>query len=387
MEYSVSKLNKNLKSLINLQFPNHVTVIGEISNLKGSHGHAYLSLKDSSSLISAVMWKSVFCKYQNLKNGDKVKARGKIDIYAKTGQYQLYISEIQIDGVGDLHRQYTELKRKYQDLGYFEEERKKKIPKVISNIGIVTSSGCAALQDILSVFNRNNIKLKVNIKNCKVQGTNCHKTISKSIDYFQQQEVDIILVSRGGGSFEDLMGFSHQDVIESIYKSKVPVISGVGHEVDFMLSDFVSDLRCATPSIAAEKITSNILEVNQKLEDYTDLFHLGIVEKIEFMKKIISNTNLLNPKDKIIQFKSQIQNYENYFQEILKQNLNNSNNQIINLEKSLQDNNPNNILSRGYSIVYKNNKIVTNAQDIKKGDQITIKMNTGEITLTVNKLN
>lgn len=387
MEYTVSKLNQNLKSLINLQFPNHVTVIGEISNLKGSHGHAYLSLKDSGSLISAVMWKSVFCKYNNLKNGDKVKAKGKIDVYSKTGQYQLYISEIELDGVGDLHQQYTQLKRKYQDLGYFESERKRKIPKVINNLGIVTSSGGAALQDILSVFNRNNIKLKVNIKNCKVQGTDCHQTIAQSIDYFQDQDIDLILVSRGGGSFEDLMGFSHQDVIESIYKSNIPVISGVGHEVDFMLSDFVSDLRCATPSVAAEKITSNILEVNQKIEDYGDILNLGITEKIDFLKQIIKNTNLLNPKDKIIQFKNQIQNYEKYFQEMLKQNFHHSNNHIDNLQKSLHDNNPNNILSRGYSIIYKKDKIITNTKDLKKGDEIKIKMNIGEVILTVNKIN
>jgi exodeoxyribonuclease VII large subunit len=387
MEFTVSKLNQNLKSLINLQFPNNVIVIGEISNLKGSHGHAYLSLKDSTSLISAVMWKSVFSKYSNLKNGDKVKAKGKVDVYNKTGQYQLYISEIQLDGIGDLHQQYTKLKRKYQELGYFDEERKKKIPKVISNIGIVTSSGGAALQDILSVFTRNNIKLKVNIKNCKVQGTDCHQTISKSIDYFQDKDLDIILVSRGGGSFEDLMGFSHQDVIESIYKSKIPVISGVGHEVDFMLCDFVSDLRCATPSVAAEKITSNIQEVNQKLDDYQDLFHLAIVEKIDLLKQLIQNITLLNPKDKITQFKNQIQNYEKYFQQFLKQNFTNSENQIQTLEKSLQDNNPNNILSRGYSIVYKDDKIITNVKDIKKGDVIKIKMNNGEISLTVNKLN
>lgn len=387
MELTVSQLNQNLKSLINLQFPNHVTVIGEISNLKGSHGHAYLSLKDTSSLISAVMWKSVFCKYKDLKNGDKVKAKGKIDVYSKTGQYQLYISEIELDGVGDLHQQYTQLKRKYQDLGYFENERKRKIPKVINNLGIVTSSGGAALQDILSVFNRNNIKLKVDIKNCKVQGTECHQTIAKSIDYFQDQDIDLILVSRGGGSFEDLMGFSHQNVIESIYKSNIPVISGVGHEVDFMLSDFVSDLRCATPSVAAEKITSNILEVNQKIDDYSDIFNLGIVEKIDFLKQIIKNTNLLNPKDKITQFKNQIQNYEKFFQEMLKQNLYHSSNQIESLYKSLHDNNPNHILSRGYSIIYKNDKIITNTKDLKKGDEIKIKMNIGEVILTVNKIN
>jgi len=387
MEFTVTKLNKNLKSLINLQFPNNVTVIGEISNLKGSHGHAYLSLKDSNSLISAVMWKSVFCKYKDLKNGDQVKAKGKIDVYSKTGQYQLYISEIELDGIGDLHQQYTQLKRKYQDLGYFENERKKKIPKIINNLGIVTSSGGAALQDILSVFNRNNIKLKIDIKNCKVQGSECHQNIAKSIDYFQNQDVDLILVSRGGGSFEDLMGFSHQDVIESIYKSNIPVISGVGHEVDFMLSDFVSDLRCATPSVAAEKITSNILEVNQKIDEYSDIFNLGITEKINFLKQIIKNINLLNPKNKIIQFKNQIQNYEKYFQEILKQNLNHSNNQIESLQKSLDDNNPNNILSRGYSIIYKNNNIITNTNELKKGDEIKIKMNIGEVILTVNKIN
>lgn len=387
MEYTVSKLNQNLKSLINLQFPNNVIVIGEISNLKGSHGHAYLSLKDQSSLISAVMWKSVFSKYQNLKNGDKVKARGKIDVYSKTGQYQLYISEIQLDGVGDLHKEYTELKRKYQDLGYFDQERKKKIPKVINSVGIVTSSGGAALQDILSVFNRNNIKLKVDIKNCKVQGTDCHQTISRSIDYFQDQDIDLILVSRGGGSFEDLMGFSHQDVIESIYKSNIPVISGVGHEVDFMLSDFVSDLRCATPSVAAEKITSNILEVNQKIDEYFNIFNLEIVEKIDYLKQIVSNITLLNPKEKITQFKSQVQNFETFLKEILKQEFNNSKNNLVSIEKSLEDNNPNNILSRGYSIVYKNDKIITNTNDIKNGDKIKIKMNNSEIILSVSKIN
>jgi exodeoxyribonuclease VII large subunit len=387
MEFTVSKLNQNLKSLINLQFPNNVIVLGEISNLKGSHGHAYLSLKDSSSLINAVMWKSVFSKYKDLKNGDKVKAKGKIDVYAKTGQYQLYISEIELDGVGDLHKQYTALKRKYQDLGYFDEERKKKIPKVINNVGIVTSSGGAALQDILSVFNRNNIKLKVDIKNCKVQGTDCHQSISKSIDYFQNQDVDLILVSRGGGSFEDLMGFSHQDVIESIYKSNVPVISGVGHEVDFMLSDFVSDLRCATPSVAAEKITSNIVEINQKIEDYFTLFNVEIFEKIDNLKQKLVNINLLNPKEKIVQLKNKIDTFGNMFQKFMEQEFDYNSLNLKGVEKSLQNNNPNNILSRGYSIVYKNDEIITNKKDIKVGDQLKIKMNNGEVVLSVSKIN
>ena len=281
MELSVSQLNKNLKSIINLQFPNDIYVKGEISNLKNSHGHAYLSLKDSTSLISGVIWKNVFSKFKFLKNGDQVKARGKIDVYQKTGQYQLYISDIEINGVGDLHKKYTDLKRKYQELGYFDDERKKKIPKYFSNIGIVTSSNGAALQDILSVFKRNNVNIKIDIKNCKVQGSECHSSISDSINYFQNLNVDLILISRGGGSFEDLMGFSHEKVIESVYKSKIPIISGVGHEVDFMLCDFVSDLRCATPSVAAEYLTNNILSITQSIEDYQNYFNSEIKNNFE----------------------------------------------------------------------------------------------------------
>jgi exodeoxyribonuclease VII large subunit len=283
--YSVSEVNNIIKDTINEL--DKISIRGEISNKKISGGHIYLSIKDNNSMISGIIWKSTFANMNiELNNGDEIIASGKINIFTRNGSYSLHISSLEkCNKKGDIFTQYSKLKEKYNKLGYFDEKLKKKLPKNINTIGIVTSAGGAALQDILYVIKNNNVNVNIIIKNCQVQGETCYKSIYKSIREISKMDIDVIIVGRGGGSIEDLMGFSHKKVIEEIYKCQIPVISAVGHEVDFMLSDFVADIRAPTPSVAGEIISKVYNEYKDNL--------LRLKESnINSLKNIIIDYNL-----------------------------------------------------------------------------------------------
>lgn len=248
---TVTQLNKLISDVFTINFASDVNVTGEISNLKISNSHAYFIIKDESSSINAIIWKYSI-KQLNFSNGDKISTIGKLSLYNKTGSCNLIVNSIEKAGVGELYKKYIDLKTYYQSLNYFDN--KKIIPNIIINIGIATSIEGAALQDFLFLINKNNYIANIKIKNCVVQGVNCPKSVAQAIKVLDDMHLDIIIIMRGGGSFEDLMGFSDQIIIEAIHDAKTFIISAIGHEIDHMLSDFVADLRAPTPSIAAEMI-------------------------------------------------------------------------------------------------------------------------------------
>ncbi len=290
MVYTVTQISNDIKTSLLKSIPDKLIVEGEISNFKVSNGNMFFTLKDEESSISVVSWS--FEKYfsaDGLGNGDKVQVHGKIACYIKNGTYSLQTFKVEKQGIGDLHSAYEKLKKVYQNKGYFSEDIKKKLPSNLKNIGIITSPEGAAIQDILFVLNKNKFQGRVFIKRCMVQGNSCAKSIVESIEYlnnfkFQEgkskKKLDLLMVTRGGGSFEDLMGYSDQKVIEAIYESDIFVMSAVGHEIDFMLSDFAADLRAPTPSIGAEIISKKNKE---KLEIFTELenyINTNLQEKI-----------------------------------------------------------------------------------------------------------
>lgn len=259
--FTVSEVSEKIKKQLQPLSAERLSVIGEISNLKGSKGHLYFTLKDDSASISVVVWNYETRLYMidlnKLENGKKIQANGYITMFTKSGSYNLNAYDIELIGVGNLHQEYQFTKLEYEELGYFDDAKKKPLPKIINKIGVITAVDGAALQDFLYVLNKNGFGGGVIINGCTAQGKDCPRTVISALQELDIMGLDVIIITRGGGSFEDLFGFSDRGVVEAIYKAKTPIISAIGHEVDFMLSDFVADIRAPTPSIAADLVSTH----------------------------------------------------------------------------------------------------------------------------------
>jgi exodeoxyribonuclease VII large subunit len=289
---TVTELNNFLKDILKKNTQRNISVKGELSGYKKYNNTIYATLKDDSSAISLIKFKV----QEDFKNGDLVIVSGSVDFYSKNGNINLVCNKIELAGEGLILKKLNDTKMKYKNLGYFDN--KKEFPKQIKSIGIVTASGGAALQDILFVLNSNKFDGKIYVKNSPVQGIDCPKGICAGIKYFNSsKEVDLIMITRGGGSIDDLMGFSDPSVIEEIYKSEIFVMSAVGHEVDNMLSDFAADIRAPTPSIGAEMISKAGPNKILKLETYKEklgMYDTLLKNKFDFLKK-----NLFSSKKKM----------------------------------------------------------------------------------------
>ena len=289
---TVSELNSFLKDVLKNNTQKNIRVKGELSGYKKYNNTIYATLKDDLSAISLIKFKV----QEDFKNGDLVIVSGSVDFYTKNGNVNLLCNKIELAGEGLILKKLNDTKIKYQNLGYFDN--KKEFPKQIKSIGIVTASGGAALQDILFVLNSNKFDGKIYVKNSPVQGVDCPKGICAGIKYFNSsKEVDLIMITRGGGSIDDLMGFSDPSVIEEIFKSEIFVMSAVGHEVDNMLSDFAADIRAPTPSIGAEMISKAGPNKILKLETYKEklgMYDTLLKNKFDFLKK-----NLFSSKKKM----------------------------------------------------------------------------------------
>lgn len=398
-KYTVTEINNIIKNLFGEIFPNKIVVSGEISNLKIANGNLFLTLKDDESNVNVVSWGYAKSKNKvDLNNGDQVAVTCRMSFYAKTGNLNLNLLSIEKLGLGELHKKYELLKEKCQKLGYFDSIKKKQFPNNVKYIGIATAPEGAALQDILYVLKKNNFYGKIIIKRCTVQGATCPKSIVKAIENLENwkdqdgNKLDIILVTRGGGSFEDLMGFSDLKVIEKINKCKIYTISAVGHEIDFMLSDFSADMRAPTPSIAAEIISKqqkkeiDMLEMNKKFfEEY--LKNL-IIKKIEMTQYRLDNLKprILKPDQIIDNKKESLKNiYENLTKNINDKLLKYDNN-IQLLERKLEKYDMDKMLNSGYILLMKGGKIYDSIEDLSIGQKLKIKMKNGEAEILINKI-
>lgn len=314
---SVSELNILLKDEIKKSFSKRISVVGEISGYKKYGSTIYANLKDDISCINLIKFKP---SDDNFTNGDLVCATGNVDYYVKNGNINFVCSKLENVGEGNIQKQLENLKQKYEKLGYFNN--KKIFPKNIKSIGIVTAKDGAALQDILFVLKSNKFDGNIYIKNSPVQGADCPKGICNGIEFFNQfvdknkNKIDLIMITRGGGGIDDLMGFSHPDVIEGISKSNIFIMSAVGHEVDNMLSDYVADIRAPTPSIGAELICKACVNKDKIIDNYkqnNNLIQHNIKNKLNHVKSNMfsikkkmyiniydKNNNILNKLDTIL---------------------------------------------------------------------------------------
>ncbi len=389
MEYkaiSVTELNSYIKNKIaDDEYLNNILIKGEISNFKHHYtGHMYFTLKDDNSLIKCIMFKSYTSNLKFVpKDGMSVLAFGTVSVFERDGVYQLYCKAMQEDGVGNLYKEYEELKNKLEKEGLFDNSHKKKLPVMPKIIGVLTSNTGSVIKDIINVSTRRNPNVYIRLYPVPVQGEGAGAKIAEAIKFMNNKNLaDVLILARGGGSLEDLWPFNEEVVARAIYESKIPIVSAVGHETDFSISDFVADLRAPTPSAAAEIVVPNIVDIKQNLNTYNIRLKNALKKKVELMQmryeKCMKSRVYTDPlkivNDNYIKvdmlIKSMTNGVMNKFQK--------SKTQAIKNFAKLDALSPLKTLSRGYSIIEKDNKIIKNIEDLKKDELIKIRMQNGE---------
>ena len=440
---SVGELNKSAKYLLENNFQN-ISVIGEISNLaRPSSGHIYFTLKDEDGAIRCAMFKN-----QNLKlnfspdNGDKCVLKGQVSLYAPRGDYQLIVKSIKPAGEGNLMQQFEALKKKLDSEGLFNRDKKVDIPESPKHIGIITSLSTAAFQDIISTVNRRAPSTKILVSEATVQGDNAHVSILKAmeriIDFNKKNEsnpVDLVVFARGGGSIEDLWCFNNEELAREIFNFPIPTISGVGHEIDFTICDFVSDIRVPTPTAAAELITEFNFQLQDRFSEIELNLERNILQKIENLKLHIDNKkaklknpltklreisqsidnvdlrlhqnqkliianyknainllskgiNSFSPEKKLIDLNKQVVMFNDVLKKIISTKFKLFNNQLIELNKNLDILNPLSILDRGYAIVTNDSgKAIKSSKEVSRGELLKARLSKGTLEVDVKNKN
>ncbi|ERK30782.1 exodeoxyribonuclease VII large subunit [Clostridium intestinale] len=372
----VTEVNSYIKRIFDNDFIlSNLSVEGEISNLKyHSSGHIYFSLKDENSKINCVMFKSDAINVDfKLADGIKIIVKCRLSNYVKDGSYQLYIKEISESGLGSLHIQFENLKKKLNEEGLFSEDHKKEIPKFIRALGVITSPTGAAIKDIINVTKRRNDNVDIIIYPALVQGAEAYKTLISGIQYFNKtKNVDAVIIGRGGGSLEELWAFNDESLAREIYKSKIPVISAVGHEVDFTICDFVADIRAATPSSAAEIAIVTKESLREELFNIKSMLNKSINKKLDEEKNNLNNIkrflHINSPQNIIINSYNTIDGLKWRLNKTLKTKIDIEKEIIFRYNKLLQANNPISILDKGFSVI-KDSKgnTIKSKEDLKDG--------------------
>ncbi len=402
-------INRKLKMDVNLK---NIYIRGEISNYKTyPSGHSYFTLKDKTSQISAVMFKGNkrFLKFEPT-NGMKVIIKGKIEVYEKNGYYQLYATRITEDGIGELHIAFEQLKKKLEKEGLFDDAHKKEIPKYPKKIGVVTAQTGAAIRDIITTIKRRYPKCEILVFSTLVQGDMAAPQIVRQIRHAQEFDIDTLIVGRGGGSIEDLWPFNEEIVAREIYDCRIPVISAVGHEIDFTISDFVADLRAATPTAAAECAVPQLSEITFKISQLNKRLNKTIETKIQQNKiklENISQKQIFKNPESIYEIKEMnLDHLINKLDFASKNIISENKNKLFKLENSIVLKNPKEItkpkrdaylrniekleilnplltLKRGYTIAKTGDKVISSAKDVETGDKLDIEFDDGTINTQV----
>ena len=412
---TVTQLSRYLKYRFdNDENLKNIYLKGEVSNSKLSRGHLYFTIKDENSVIGAVMFANNASKLKfSLEDGMKVLVRGRVSVYELAGTYKLYVDELIMDGLGNLYLEYEKLKKKLASEGLFAQEKKKTIPKFPKKIGIITASTGAAIKDIISTIKRRWPITETILFPSAVQGKDAVPDLLKQIKKAQEYDLDILIIGRGGGSIEDLWCFNDESVARAIFSCKIPTISGVGHEVDFTIADFVADLRAPTPTGAAEMAVPNIIDFNKYINQVNIRLEQAILKRInEYRKKLDSIKDNYILKNPISIYEVKEQRFDNVFEKLnmvmtnrLKDGRNNLNIYLdrikIDIEKVFEKNknvyltnlnklevlNPLLTIKRGYSIAKKDNKVVSSIKKLKEKDKLTIELSDGSIDTIVEKVN
>lgn len=388
---TVSQVNTYIKALLD-EIPHikNVYITGEISNFKHyPSGHMYFTLKDSKSQLKCIMFSSDNYKLKfRPENGMKVICFGQIGVYERDGVYQLYVRDMQVEGIGSLTIAFEQLKEKLESEGLFNEINKKQIPKYPKKIGVATSNMGAAVEDIKNILGRRFPLCEVIVVPTVVQGESAPEDIVKSIQFLDNMgDIDTIIVGRGGGSIEDLWAFNTEIVARAVFNCKTPIISAVGHETDFTICDFVADLRAPTPSAAAELAVPNadteLLGVRNTaitLEGDINRIIERKEERLEFIKK---NSALADTQVFFQSLEDNIKNSKLKMLSFFKNIALNKENALKGAVHSLNALSPLGVLSRGYAIAKNEDKVVKSTSDIEKGDELTVILNDGKIKATV----
>ena len=390
--FTVSQITDLIKEILETSFRT-ITIEGEISNWRPSAaGHIYFTLKDNAAQLKAVIFRGAAMKLNfKPKDGDKVRCTGSISVYAPQGNYQIIITKMEIAGAGNILQMLEERKRKLAAEGLFEESRKKPLPRFPKTLGVVTSPTGAAIRDILNVTKRRNPGINITVLPAIVQGAEAAPTICKMIEIANFYELcDILIVGRGGGSLEDLLPFSEESVVRAVAASKIPVISAVGHEIDWALCDYAADCRAPTPSAAAEMAVPLQADIKQELAAYKDAFYNTIKAKVDNTRLMVK---AFNPENLEMRFRSIQEKLLNRFadaKESLQQNLQDK---IRDLRVRLQNNitilenaSPQTIFNRGYSMVCdENGKIIRSQTQVAEGSKLIITPAEGKINAVVTK--
>lgn len=391
--YSVSSLNKYIKMVFDKDsFLNNVSIKGEITNFKAySSGHLYFTLKDEAASIKCVMFKG-YASAVNFKLADglSVIISGQISSYERDGIYQLYAKSVKKDGIGDLYTQYEELKEKLKNEGLFDDRYKKKIPFLPSRVGVITSPSGAVIRDIINVSKRRYDKVNLLIYPAAVQGVTTADNVVAGIKELNKpiHNLSVIIIARGGGSFEDLFWFNDEKIARAIFESKLPIISAVGHETDFTICDFVSDLRAPTPSAAAELVYPSKIELLSKLDMVSSRLKRGIVVYIDRKKAQLETVKKQRlekiPRDNIAKASINIDNIMSKLKIFMDKKIDNTK-QVVGKQIALLDSySPLKTLARGYSTVQNEaGKVIANVKDVNVKDKIVIRVIDGKINAVV----
>ncbi len=389
---TVSELTQRIQFSLETTFP-RVWVQGEISNFKyHTSGHMYFTLKDEGAQLSAVLWRSrvpsLACKPED---GMMVVVRGSITVYPPRGSYQLDVDQLQPVGVGDLQLRFEMLKKKLAAEGLFDSKYKKPIPRYPQRIGIITSETGAALRDMLHVLSRRNPMVEILFYPVRVQGEGAAEEIAEAIKACNEYgDIDVLIVGRGGGSIEDLWAFNEEIVARAIFASKIPVISAVGHEIDFSIADFVADLRAPTPSAAAELVVRDKNEIIAEIANFCYTMEKLITMQVESLKDriryAVRSYSFNKPRDLVRQYFQQHdelvraleRSVVNLYQ-LYKQRVYAVKNQFVALD-------PQRVLQRGYAIIRKEGKIVSSKKQLAVQDTVHIQFNDGIVETTVERV-
>jgi exodeoxyribonuclease VII large subunit len=384
---SVSSLNNYIKKILDNDFIlNNSRVKGEISNLKiHSSGHIYFSLKDAFSKVNCVMFRS---SAANLKltpeNGMNVVVSGRISVYEKEGSYQLYCESMELEGMGELFVAFEKLKGKLESEGLFLESHKRQLPKYVKRVGVVTSPTGAAIQDIINVARRRNKGVDILLYPARVQGVNASSELIRGIRQMNKADVDVIILARGGGSIEELWAFNDEELAYTVFNSEKPVITGVGHETDFTIVDFVSDRRASTPSQACEMAVFDLNEMNSRISYVRSSMDKMMGKKLADRRSRVdllkSRIEMSNPKVKVVNEYARVDDLKSSLDRSIRLRLSREKDRLGTLNALLEANNPLRVLSKGYSIIEdEKGSVVSSVEGLGNAGRVSITVSDGTV--------
>lgn len=391
---SVSELNGYIKKIFDADRTlTAVSVKGEISNFVNHRsGHLYFSLKDADGQIRAVMFRSATQRLKFIpENGMKVIIHGSVTVYQRDGSYQLYANSMEPDGIGALYLAYEQLKERLFSEGLFDESNKNPIPEFPERIGIITSPTGAAVRDIINVSGRRFPLAKIYLYPSLVQGDGAVENLIQALDYFERTQLaEVIIIGRGGGSIEDLWAFNSEALARKIFSAKTPIISAVGHETDFTICDFVSDMRAPTPSAAAELAVPDIREIFMRIDGMSERLSSSLIRFVERKRDRLTSVTekdvIKNPNTIINEKRGALSERYNELLHRFESSLKDKRNELVLNAEKLNVLNPLSVMKRGYSVAEKNGVILKSVNNISVGDQINMRVTDGTLITRVEKV-